>query len=429
MTLQDFEEQFPHARVYDVSRYYTDFVAFTANSVYPIHRWYRFKEGYSRDLVYLLLTSSREKVQTCLDPFSGSGTTALACQELGVACHSIEVNPFMHHVARAKLTSDYRSTDFDAAISQTRVELQTNPDPLVQEPIMSTITERPGSTKWLFSRPALKGVLSIRDIVKRIAAPYSDLLLLILASILTEVGNTTKDGKCVRYKSNWREIKIEAEDVYRLFFERAVIFRQDIQYIENQHWSSSNAALCLNGSAAKRLKGIPDRSVDMVITSPPYLNSFDYTDVYMPELWTLGFVSSYEDVRTLRKSTICSHVQVNWDTDASKLDEPLKSLISQVTSVPSLWNKTIPAMIAGYFLDMQEVFLELRRVLRPGGKVCMVVGTSSYYRVTLPTDLLLSKLAETLGFVLEEVKIVRTLKRSSKQPPLEGETQAGLLLD
>jgi hypothetical protein len=64
---------FDGTAVYDVSQSYSSFVPFTVNSVYPIHRWYRFKEGFSRDLVHLLLGALGPKVRVCLDPFAGSG--------------------------------------------------------------------------------------------------------------------------------------------------------------------------------------------------------------------------------------------------------------------------------------------------------------------------------------------------------------------
>jgi DNA modification methylase len=178
----------------------------------------------------------------------------------------------------------------------------------------------------------------------------------------------------------------------------------------------SNANLCVKGNVLKEVSRIRASSIDAIITSPPYLNSFDYTDVYMPELWALGFVQDYQSVRKLRGKTFCSHVQVKWNRDESGFAAEMKSLIASVaTHDKELWNKTIPKMIGGYFQDMQRLLIELRRVLKPRGKLCMVVGTSSYNKVTIPTDWLIAGLAEDLGFKLEEIRIVRKFRRSTQQ--------------
>lgn len=60
---------------------------------------------------------------------------------------------------------------------------------------------------------------------------------------------------------------------------------------------------------------VQDNTIDLVITSPPYLNSRDYTDTYMLELKTLGFTDSAAEIRKLREKTLRSHVQIKWEDD------------------------------------------------------------------------------------------------------------------
>ncbi len=408
--------------IFDLSRAYSRFVPFTVNAAYPVHRWYRFKEGFSRDFVHVLLGSQGKDAKDCLDPFGGSGTTPLTCQEIGVRCHSIEVNPFLHHIMSVKLNTSYTVNGFDATLGKLRRLLRDYDGTVFEEPIMSTLTRRPNLKKWLFSRAVLQGILTLQHCFSEVDPLYARLFLLALASILTDVGNTDKDGKCVRYKQGWRDHKFGRKTVYSRFFERIKIFRDDVDWIEKRAvHSCSNAPFSTCGSVIDELNHYAAKSFDLVITSPPYLNSWDYTDVYMPELWALGFVRSYEDVRDLRARTLRSHVQVRWEVDTGALREDLRSLISKVArSKGSLWNTTIPKMIGGYFLDMQDVFSQLRRVLRPGGKICLAVGTSSYKNIVIPTDLLLARSAEEAGFELTQMNIVRGLTRSTQQSAIGG---------
>lgn len=424
MTIQ-VPARYDQTRVVDLTRFYSAFVPFTVNSIYPIHRWYKFKEGYSKDLVHLILGSLGTRVQECLDPFGGSGTTALACQEVGIRCHSIEVNPFLHHLAKVKMRTRYGVKGFDSALRAVEKSLKTVGKEHFPPPIMSTITKRADLDKYLFSPPVLQAILSLRASFKKIHWLYADLFLITLSSILTEIGNTTKDGKCVRYKTNWQSVRLTRGDVYEQFFDRARIFREDIVYIQQRKGLEfSNAAFCVNESSLTAVSKMPANSVDAIITSPPYLNSFDYTDVYMPELWALGFVENYEKVKQLRAKTLCSHVQVKWQPDESAFTDAIKLLLLDVNGGQNeLWNGLIPKMIAGYFLDMQNLLLQLKRVLRPSGRLCIVVGTSSYNKTTIPTDWVLGGLAEDIGFKFDELRVVREFNRSTQQ---SGQKHRGL---
>jgi DNA modification methylase len=409
--------RFQNVKVFDLTDYYSAFVPFTVNSIYPVHRWYRFKEGYSKDLVHLILGSLGIKAERCLDPFGGSGTTALACQEVGIICQSIEVNPFLHHVAKVKLNNRYTLNGFDLALSKVKKRVEKVLAEDYDEPIMSTLTQGPEIDKWLFSRPVLQAILALRFCFEELHHLYADLFLVVLASILPDVGNTIKDGKCVRYKKAWKDPRLTRKRVCKQFFDRAALFREDIEHVKLRKRSGpSNASLCINGNALTEVSRIRASSFDAIITSPPYLNSFDYTDVYMPELWALGFVQDYEDVRKLRAKTFCSHVQVNWKLDENGFASEMKSLLESLTTEKKeLWNRMIPKMIGGYFQDMHRLLIQLRRVLKQNGKLCIVVGTSSYNKVTIPTDWMIAGLAEDVGFNLEEIRIVREFRRSTQQ--------------
>lgn len=398
----------------DVSNHFAHFVPFTSNSLYPIHRWYRYKEGFSKDLVHLLLGLFGGKRDRCLDPFGGSGTTALACQESGVACVSAEVNPFVHHVAVVKLRTSYRAKPFKAALRKVLRHAKADKTTSFPIPAMSTITKSDNRKKWLFRPNVLQSILSFRNAFELVPPLYADLFLVVLAGILPNVGNTTKDGKCVRYKTGWRDKRITKGDVICAFERRAEMFLEDVTLIQERSPRVSNASQCYRSDAMRRLAQMEPASVDCVITSPPYLNSFDYTDVYMPELWALGFVKSYADVRRLRLQTFCSHVQVKWAFERLAPTRSLSRLMRAI-SENGLWNSAIPDMIRGYFLQLTDLLTELKRVLRPDGRIAFVVGTSSYFNIPIQTDLLLIELAEGLGLQLVETRILRQFRQSTQQ--------------
>src|SRR2546422_9349798 len=77
---------------------------FLNNMRLPVHRWFRYSAGFSAEWVKWLLAERGGSGLRVLDPFGGSGTTCLACDEMGVPTHGIEAHPFVHRGAPAQLS-------------------------------------------------------------------------------------------------------------------------------------------------------------------------------------------------------------------------------------------------------------------------------------------------------------------------------------
>ena len=77
---------------------------FLNNMRLPVHRWFRYSAGFSAEWVKWLLAEREGSDLRVLDPFVGSGTTCLASDEMSVPSYGLEAHPFVHRVARAKLS-------------------------------------------------------------------------------------------------------------------------------------------------------------------------------------------------------------------------------------------------------------------------------------------------------------------------------------
>jgi hypothetical protein len=138
-----------------------------------------------------------------------------------------------------------------------------------------------------------------------------------------------------------------------------------------------------------------------------YLNSFDYSDVYRPELFLKGMVKNSKDLRRIRLKTVRSHVQVNWDAPTeSDFGDLYSDVISDLQKVEDkLWNRKIPAMVQAYFEDMKCVLQQLSCCATPDAQVWLVVSTSAYGDVEIPVDLILANIGTQNGlrFVLPSI--------------------------
>ena len=158
-------------------------------------------------------------------------------------------------------------------------------------------------------------------------------------------------------------------------------------------------------------------SVSGIIFSPPYANSFDYTEIYKLELWFGEFVKSYEDLKVLRSQSLRSHLNgllKEQDADTSILPGYLNSLLAELRT-KKLWNKRIPTMLELYYLDMFEVIKKSYNALEKDGFCSIVVGNSSYGGIVFPTDLILADYAEGIGFKVDKIEVDRFIITSSQQ--------------
>ena len=160
--------------------------------------------------------------------------------------------------------------------------------------------------RYIFSKDVAKNLARLLKVIGLCQSENSKRLYRMLtATVALEVSNITISGKGRRYRKNWMSKMSPPEAVFERFHEKASSAIYDI--------CSHNDRAC---SKYKLIRGdsrkakIQAESQDVVVFSPPYPNSFDYTDVYNVELWLLGHLTSAEDNKALRKSTLRSHVQV-----------------------------------------------------------------------------------------------------------------------
>jgi hypothetical protein len=171
---------------------------------------------------------------------------------------------------------------------------------------------------------------------------------------------------------------------------------------------------------------IDDSSISLVITSPPYVNNFDYADATRLEMTFWGEIDGWGELQhKVRQYLIRSCSQ-----HMSSQNEGLDGLLDQTVSVPIVTElrsacerlakerllhggkKNYHLMVAAYFSDMAKVWLTLRRVCTRASRVCFVIGDSAPYGVYLPVHKWLGELALAAGFKSYEFE--KTRDRNTK---------------
>lgn len=374
--------------------------SFVNNMKLPVHRWFRYSAGFSAEWAQrVILENCEAKKALILDPFAGSATTLLAADSALVSSVGIEAHWFVARIARAKLMWPLKLDQFS-----------DRADRILERALTAKTTSHdyPALMEKCFSPATLMNLYRLREAwaIENDGTPASELIWLAITAILRP---TASAGT-----AQWQYIlpnktKKTVADPFDAFKSQIQMMETDMAFL--QHRIGGSLAAIVDGDARRCLK-VGDRSVDLVITSPPYANNYDYADATRLEMSFWGEIKGWSDLhQAIRKDLIVSSSQ-HASLDKLELDKllsnpllkPVHSQLShicrelEVVRTSHGGKKHYHTMIAAYFLAMAEVWQELYRVCKPAAKVWFVIGDSAPYGVYVPVDRLLGELAVAAGF-------------------------------
>lgn len=380
----------------------------------PFQRWRRFKEAFAPEIVERALSETPGVVRHIADPFGGSGTTALAAQFLGIKPTTIEVNPFLADLIEAKIAP----LDFDAATTAfgcvvERVARGCAPDAPLFPGAPPTFVEPGRGGRYVFSRAVAGRLLAYRSAIDLVRDPdCRRLFRVVLASTAIPASNVVVSGKGRRYRQGWRERERDPRVVDELFRAGVLEALHDLRRFASRRCLDY---VLLRGDARTLAADVGPH--DLAVFSPPYPNSFDYTDVYNVELWALGYLRNGAANARLRHATLRSHVQLLCDYDSRGVRSPtLTTTIDALRHVRDrLWSRHIPEMVGAYAADLALILDHLRCALRSRGRAYIVVGDSRYAGVDVPVATILAEIAEPLDYRLVAIEPSRSMRSSPQQ--------------
>jgi hypothetical protein len=375
----------------------------------PFQRWFHFKEAFSPKFVADVLASLPYRVERCLDPFGGSGTTAMTCRMLGLRSTTIEVNPFLADLIQAK-TTPISASSFCAKYEHLISSLVLRDiDKRVPTGMPLTLAEPGVKGRFVFSKDVYQTVRAIARRSRYLDDDQARLLRVLLGSVLVGNSNVTINGKGRRYRrSTWSK---SGEDLIESLDEAVDAATADLTRFAGLPKGGQRV---IRGDARIMLGRVAQ--ADVAVFSPPYPNSFDYTDVYNLELWMLGYLGASSHNVALRRETLRSHVQTQWQTtprlaNSATLTQILNDLSRKRGD---LWNRNIPEMVGFYFDDLHTVFRQLGRILPRGHHAVVAIGDSQYGGIHIDVGRILTECVAPLGFVLSNSGAIRSMRTSSQ---------------
>jgi len=392
--------------------------AFADNKAQPIHRWVPWIAGFSSQFVEdcfdTFLKHKKRSTKPCvLDPFAGVGTTLVRALLSGFNTVGFEINPYAALASKVKLTSP--------KINLTKLETccQDYRKPAVQSGC-SIGARKPADFRSripFFSPHVEEQVLTFFGFLNTIADPdIADIFRIAFGSVMVSFSNYTYEPSLSSRPGAGKPL-IEDADVHSSILAKVQEMIIDIRWVREEiaRLGSVGEGRIYNLDFMESRALMPAGSVDLMVTSPPYMNNYHYVRNTRPQLFWLSLISSPKDLRQLEEANFGKYWQTVRESDPLDLtfkNTALSRIVDQLRETrrdkgayggPGWAN-----YVATYFNDCYRFMRTLRHALARGGVGVIVIGNSIIQGHEIKTDLIAGDIAQQVGLELEGVQCIRT---------------------
>jgi len=388
----------------------------------PVHRWFTYPAGYSyRAVEFSFKAHAIKHGNTVYDPFMGTGTTNVVAKSVGVNSLGVEAHPFVFTIAKTKLDFELPLGKLNNFLGDIEKKVRkNNNDSDLRNPLVEKL---PDLVKKCYAPKTLRDLTLIREAIIRLNAPsrYLDFLNVGLTSVLRQVANVQTGWPYIA--PNKSKITSESKDALKTFVEQIHLMANDIQTMKHRTSGLSSEHRIYKADARDTSHRFADESADFVITSPPYLNNFDYADRTRLEMYFFGHADNWGDIsaKVRTKLMTCATTQISRSDTKYEFSEGLKETCPDVynflrDAVQELGvlrlhkggKKSYDLMVSGYFNDIFRVLRDTARILRPQSHALFILGDSAPYGVHIPTDKLVGEIGLRVGFSKYSITQLRT---------------------
>jgi DNA modification methylase len=393
--------------------------AFALNRDVPVHRWVPWVAGYSQVFAADAIKKYTDDPGcTVLDPFAGVGTTLVEAYRLGHRAIGFEINPYACFAASVKVRADRINPQSMRNTARAMSEFALGAAAYDRQP-----TARPPrgfKTRSPFYSPnVMNKVLTVMDFIQEQQTrdqPSADLIRLAFAATMVDYSNYSYEPSLGR-KSTVGRPEINDFPVTEVLADKINQMADDADWYNRTRIVHKRARTEIHQrSFLDQYHQVRRNSVDLIVTSPPYMNNYHYNRNTRPQMYWLGFCHNPSDLKSLETLNFGTY----WQNARYKDEVALNPSITDPGILETLEAIRLQNADRGvyggagwanyattYLNDCVRFILGARWALRPGGTAVVVIGNSIVQGIQVPTDIFLGRIAELCGLEVIAIQTPR----------------------
>ena len=389
--------------------------AFMENRTAPVHRWVPWIAGFSGAFVDSVLAAylARRKSATVLDPFAGVGTALVQSAIRGYDVVGFEINPYAALAAEAKLNAlRVETRTFDEAMAAMRLDARL----WHSGPVTTAVAPGGFRSHIPFYGPKVEEqVLHALAFTSKIGDDrVRDLFRVAFGSVMVSFSNYTYEPSLSTRPGAGKPL-IEDADVAATLLAKLRTMRDDIEWLRREtNGIRPGSGRVYNEDFFAGEGRLESGSVNLMVTSPPYLNNYHYVRNTRPQLYWLGLISSPDGQRPLEEKNFGTFWQIAREKDHVALafehcglEQMLAGLRKLNGEKGQYGGNGWANYAASYFNDCDRFLVVVERVLARGGTGVIVVGNSILQGVNVPVQDIIGDIAKMRGLSVEGIYRLR----------------------
>jgi len=354
------------------------------DTAYITHGYYRYPAKFIPQIVSRLVEKYTKERDLVVDPFGGCGTTLVESKVMCRPSIGVDINPVAVLMTKAKKTPIKPSK-----IEKQFLELKENFDSF-DENTKVKAPEHERIDYWFKPEEKRKLAFLFSEISKIKDQEVRDFFYCGFSNIL-------KNCSIWLQKSNkpTRDLKKKPTDPF-IAFSRHVkaMIRGNTDFFNLLHEKKCLKTPCNVYCTDARKIPAKSNSVSLIVTSPPYVTSYEYADLHqLTALW-FDYLKELSDFRKRFIGTAYHNKKEL--VLSSELAENIKAELLKK-------DKKTSEEVATYFSEMNQVFEEMKRMLKKGGRTCIVIGDTNLKGVEILNAEVFVEQLQDLGFKVDNI--------------------------
>jgi len=359
---------------------------------YITHGYYTYPAKFIPQLSSRIIKEYSDKNDIIIDPFMGSGTTiveSIVNQRIGIGTDINEIAVLLSKVKTTPIKYDLLVNEFSNLIFKLQHKLNGNITTELENAKKRIILN--GRVDYWF-KPHIRDklIIILHSILKINNIDVREYFLITFAQILKSCSIWLQ--KSVKPTRDFNKKEIDPLYKFEWQARRMIKKFRDFDNILNENIKNniSNYRIIKNNDA----RNLPceDSKATLIVTSPPYVTSYEYADLHqLSSLW-FGYL---DELSNFRKKFIGS---------SSREREKINVLSKTAENIVfRLGNNKKSIEVENYFADMLESFIEMKRVLKVGGKAAIVIGNTKLKGVEILNAEVFKEQFENIGFKTHKI--------------------------